>query len=196
MKPAMPAVTHRRAILRFASILVAGMLLAGLYPALAVAGGGPAAGGRGGTEYSTFEYTTFDGKPLELDVYRPNNTDQSAPAVIFVHGGGFRSGNKTQGRKFAVEASSRGLVGISIDYRLTETPGHPGEVDDVLAAVAWVRENAESLGVDPARIALYGTSAGGTLASLAGVMPAGPLDGGERVVAVVSFSGVKDFTTL
>jgi acetyl esterase len=172
-------------------LLIVGAVVSSVHPGVTAAHAASA-----DREVKGIEYSTFDGEPLLLDVYRPDDVGDAVPAVIFVHGGGFRTGDRNWMRRAALDASARGWVGISIDYRLTETPGHPGEVEDVRAAVAWVRANADTLGVDPTRLALYGTSAGGTLASLAGVMTVGPLDAGERVVGVVSFSGVMDFTTL
>jgi acetyl esterase len=192
MSRILPGVARRLVGAQATGLLIVGaVLLSTVVPDVAAARASPV-----GPAMPGIEYAAFDGEPLLLDVYTPDGIGEAVPAVIFVHGGGFREGNRRMMRRAALDATRRGWVGISIDYRLTETPGHPGEVSDVRAAVAWARAHADTLGVDPDRIALYGTSAGGTLASLAGVMPTGPLDQGERVKGVVSFSGVMDLVNL
>lgn len=125
-------------------------------------------------------------KTLLLDLYTPNSdTETSRPAFLWVHGGGFKTGNKSSGRSIATEFARRGYVAASIGYRL-RPPGTPnsssnqeliqefatgGEPDqirdariDVQAAVRWVRANAATLGVDPTRVIVGGASAGGVTA--------------------------------
>jgi dienelactone hydrolase len=98
--------------------------------------------------------------------------------------------------RFATQLQSLGWVAFASDYRLDVPAGHPAEVQDVLRAVSWVRENAARFHVDPTRIALFGASAGANLAALAAVLPTGPLTSGERVLGVVSLSGPMDLTAL
>ena len=121
-------------------------------------------------------YGTADGKPLLLDVYLPVTTGRGRSAVVLVHGGAWRGGDK---RDFAVEArrlAAAGLVAFSVNYRLDTMPAFPAQVDDVQAAVRWVRGHADDYGVDPARIGALGASAGGHLVAMLATLGQGPLD--------------------
>jgi acetyl esterase/lipase len=112
---------------------------------------------------------------LTLDVYEPvTRTGDSRPAILWLHGGGFRPGNdKRQGyiEKLAREFAGRGFVGVSADYRVRERPDEDRDgtlrdaTEDARAALAWVRAQAATLNIDPARIAVIGGSAGGRLAA-------------------------------
>ena len=126
-----------------------------------------------------------------LDVYLP--TTPAPPggrgAVVLVHGGGWRSGSRAwwaaQGRRLA----ARGWVAFSVDYRLAPTHRFPAAIDDVRAAIRWVRTHADDYGVDPDRIALLGGSAGGNLALLAATT-------GSPVVGAAAWSPPTDLRTL
>ena len=118
---------------------------------------------------------TVEYKPGQsLLVYAPLGTNAGPrPAVIFIHGGGWHSWNPEQ---FALDARSyaaRGLVGISVGYRLTKPPATTvlDCVADVKSAVRWIRKHAGELGVDPARIVMLGDSAGGHLAAVTALLP-------------------------
>ncbi len=117
---------------------------------------------------------------LHLDVARPTGdaaTDR--PAIVWVHGGGFTAGDKSAGTGWIRALASRGYVAVSIDYRLRPgyyfdfaNQGDPiaqgavlDAVNDAQAAVRWVRAHAAELGVDPGRVAIAGSSAGGVTAA-------------------------------
>jgi len=145
-------------------------------------------------------YGTVAGVRLLLDEYRPAGR-LPRPAVIFVHGGGFRAGDRgsfapaEQAFRSTGEAlATHGFATFSIDYRLAPRFPFPAAEQDVLAAIRWVRRNARDLGVDSSRVGLFGASAGGNLAALAATAPAGALDRGERVRVAVSWSGPMDLT--
>ncbi len=122
---------------------------------------------------------------LRLDLYRPaGDTRTSRPALVWVHGGSFTSGSKTN--TVPVDAARHfarlGYVVVSIDYRLLAPPGcssNPSQAActtaaleakrDAQAAVRWLRANAATYGVDPTRIGIGGESAGGITATLVGV---------------------------
>lgn len=125
-----------------------------------------------------------------LDLYRPAAHGAPTGAVIFVHGGGWSSGSRTWYRAQGRKAAAHGWVAASIDYRLAPKHRFPAALDDVRAAVAWVRAHAPELGVDPNRIALVGGSAGGNLALLAGTT------GVPGVRGVVAWSPPTDLTAL
>ncbi len=145
-------------------------------------------------------YRRVDGERLLLDEYLPS-VHGRRPAVVFVHGGGFRSGSRDEiapGEQpvapLALRLMRRGFAVFAIDYRLAPRFRFPAAADDVLAAVRFVRAHAPRLRVDPRRIALFGASAGGNLAVLAALRSRGSLDRGSRVRAAVSWSGPMDLT--
>ena len=139
---------------------------------------------------------------LRLDVYRPADAaldGRPRPAVVQVHGGGWIAGSRLeQGIPLLNHMAANGWIGFNIDYRLSPRATLPDHVIDVKRAIAWVREHAEELGVDPGRICLTGGSAGGHLAALAALtagdrsLQPGFEDADTSVAAAVPFYGVYD----
>jgi len=135
-------------------------------------------------------YATADREPLLLDAYLPSESRrQGRPAVILIHGGGWRAGDKSAMRDEAQRLASLGWVAFSVDYRLRTPAAFPAEIEDVQAAVVWARTHAVEYDVDRARIAALGASAGGHLAAMLATLGQGPLDTTSRVRAAVSWSG-------
>jgi len=139
-------------------------------------------------------WRTISGETLTLDLYLPDGDAGSRPAVLLVHGGGWRGGDRSDVALEAGAIAERGGVAISIDYRLAPAHPYPAAVDDVIAALRWLRDDAQvrRYGIDASRIAVGGVSAGGQLAAMAGTLGRGS----ERVAAVVTWSGVFDFGAL
>jgi acetyl esterase/lipase len=105
-----------------------------------------------------------DGDPaVPIRIYRPEQL--SAPAGLYhVHGGGFIAGDLETEHAFNVEmARELGIVVVSVDYRLAPETPFPGGLEDVYAGLVWTAAHADELGIDPQRIAIQGTSAGGGL---------------------------------
>ncbi len=102
-------------------------------------------------------------------VYHPKNVSAAVPALLWIHGGGYVIGNADQADlQLKSIVSTIGCAAVSVDYRLAPETPHPGPVEDCYAALKWLHTNASDLGVDAARIAIGGDSAGGGLtASLA-----------------------------
>jgi acetyl esterase/lipase len=88
------------------------------------------------------------------------------------------------------------MAAFSIQYRRDATDVFRDQVEDARAAVRWIRANAGAYGVDPARIGAFGSSAGGNLALLLGLLGEGPLDAGDRVAAVAAWSAPTDLLEL
>ncbi len=138
----------------------------------------------------------------KLDIYLPEEGNKPYPVIVGIHGGAFWSGDK-QGESFIYKNGlQRGYAVVCINYRLSQEAKFPAQIHDVKAAIRWVRANADVYGFDPERIAVWGTSAGGYLAALAGT--SGDVDGLEdksmgypdqrsRVQAVVDWYGPTDF---
>jgi acetyl esterase/lipase len=91
------------------------------------------------------------------------------PVVVFIHGGGWRNGSRDRGRReLAPLVSTGNYAGVSIGYRLTDEAQWPSQMHDCKAAIRWIRAHAPAYGFDPARIGVFGTSAGGHLVSVLG----------------------------
>ena len=156
----------------------------------------PAASAQSGVQVMrSLVYGEDRGQRLKLDAYVPETAGTERPAVVFVHGGGWFRGGKSLFRNEATQIAQMGWVTFSIDYDL-DPPRWPAELNDVMMAVKWVRDNAARFGVDPTSIGLVGSSAGGNLAALAGVWGEGSNTTGSRVRVVVSWSGPMDLTEL
>jgi acetyl esterase/lipase len=107
-----------------------------------------------------------------LDCYRPVDRHGPAPTLVHVHGGSWMHGRKErQAKPLTWRLAAQGWVVVSINYRLSPAARMPAHVEDVKAAVRWVRDHAEELGADPGFIVLTGGSAGGHLAALAALDP-------------------------
>ena len=121
-------------------------------------------------------YATHDGVALQGDLYLPKAAGP-APALIAVHGGGWQQGARSTFQHWGPYLAARGYALFSISYRFARkgTKAFPEAVRDVLAAIQYLRGNAAALGIDGARIGLFGASAGahlGALAALGGRAPA------------------------
>jgi acetyl esterase/lipase len=121
----------------------------------------------GVTIHSGIAYASHDGVELAGDLYLPKEA-KSAPALIAVHGGGWVQGARDAFKIWGPYLAARGYAVFSISYRLAvKTKTFPEAVQDVLAAVQFVRGKAGAFGIDPARIGIIGASAGAHLAALA-----------------------------
>ncbi len=148
-------------------------------------------------------YGVAQGEPLLLDVVRLPAAGLR-PAIIFVHGGGWRGGDKSDFRALAEGFAQRGYVCFVVNYRLVNATDHhfPAQLDDVQHAVRWIRANAARYGVDPNRIGAMGASAGGHLVALLGTaetrdqQPPELAQYSSRVQCVVDMYGPTDLTAL
>jgi acetyl esterase len=141
-------------------------------------------------------FRTVGGEKLALDVYQPAKKGKDRPAVVIIHGGGWTQGDKSWFAQQGNQLAERGFVAFSVNYRLAPAHPYPAAVEDVEAAVEWVRKNAKKYGVDPKRIGALGGSAGGHLTGLLATDGDGSLTKGHRVATAVSWSGPMDFVTL
>ncbi len=118
--------------------------------------------------YTTLKKTKYGKRDLHLDIFRPEKEGEY-PSIILVHGGGWRSGNKSLLVPMAQMIAKRGFVAIAVEYQMALEAPYPAAVHNIKSAIRWMRANAEKYNIDPERIAISGTSAGGHLASLVGL---------------------------
>lgn len=175
--------------------------LAGKYPFIHIASAEVPAG----VEHVAGQtYVQYGTRCLKLDLYLPAaRAARPVPVVLIVHGGGWGAGFRSEFAPMAVRLAQRGYAAVTVSYRLSGEARYPAAIHDVRAAVRWVREHAGQFHIDPQRIALAGGSAGGQIASLAGVT--GQLDRfdpgaagssvSSAVQAIVSIDGLSDFTS-
>jgi acetyl esterase/lipase len=142
------------------------------------------------------EYAKPEGRPLLLDLYLPKEASaELLPAVIWVHGGGWKNGSKKNCK--ASWLAAEGFAVASINYRLTDAGVWPAQIDDCYAAVRWLRRNAGPHGIDPSAIGAWGSSAGGHLVALMATRPyPGKEQVSSRVQAVCDWFGPADLLTM
>lgn len=153
------------------------------------------------------EYSNPDGQHLQLNIARPKEGDGLRPAVLCIHGGGFRAGKRERWDGLCQKLAADGYVAATVTYRLAPKYQFPAAVYDVKAAVRWLRAKAAIYQIDPDRIGVVGDSAGGHLAQFLGVTGDLPdFEGIEElgdavdslestsVTCVVNYYGPSDFT--
>lgn len=114
-------------------------------------------------------YCSIGERKLLLDAFYPKEkTKTKRTAIIIIHGGGWRSGNRTQHYPLAQHLADLGYVCFTPEYRLSTEALYPAAVNDVKASVRWVKENAKKYDIDTNQITIMGFSAGGQLAALTG----------------------------
>lgn len=156
---------------------------------------------------SDIPYAGTENPRQRLDLLLPENPrGGKLPVVVFIHGGGWQAGDKTGGRRQVADLVASGeFAGVSVGYRLTDQARFPEQIFDCKAAIRWIRANAEKYSLDPDKIAVWGSSAGGHLVSLLGTSgDVKDLEGNlgktegifSRVSCVVNFYGPSELLTM
>lgn len=147
------------------------------------------------------EYAKVDRQSLKLDLFLPKTSKTKPPLLVWIHGGGWTKGSKTQFNPAFLRLTAEGFATASIDYRLTGLNSHPKQIHDCKGAVRWLRANADKYGYDAKRIAVGGGSAGGHLALLLGLSGGvkelegtvgGNLDQSSKIHAIVDLFGPSE----
>ncbi len=149
-------------------------------------------------------YASRDNHKLRLDIFSPKPvSNKPLPFVMIMHGGGWRSGDKSMEWPTAIHLAKNGYIAANVEYRLSTEAKYPAAIHDLKEAIRWIRKNAKKLNIDPNKIAVSGCSAGGELAAFLGTTGGlKQFEGlGENknissaVQAVIDVDGVVDFTT-
>ena len=144
-------------------------------------------------------YNSLDSRELHLDAYYKKGK-KPQPAVILIHGGGWKSGNKSQMKIFAQEIASKGYSCFSIEYRLSPEAQYPAAIFDVKNAIKYIKANAKKFNVNPDKVAVLGCSSGGQMAALIGTTnnnlefesPSG-INENASVQAIIDLDGILAF---
>ncbi|SCY92944.1 Acetyl esterase/lipase [Flavobacterium anhuiense] len=145
-------------------------------------------------------YNQEQDRVLHLDAF-VNTKKKKNPAVIMIHGGGWRSGNKNQMQFIGKGIAAKGYSCFSIEYRLSLEAKYPTGVVDVKNAIKFIKDNAAKFNVDPNKIAVLGCSSGGQMAALIGATNTNPLfedknfksRSSSKVHAIIDVDGVLAF---
>ena len=183
----------------------------GLIVCLGIAGAAPAAEPpRSGQEPAlngmkvlrNLEYVQGGHERQKLDLYLPEKAEGVLPVIVWIHGGGWKAGNKDHCP--AVSFVAKGYAVASINYRLSQHAKFPAKIEDCKAAIRWLRAHAKDYQFDVEHIGVWGASAGGHLVALLGTTGAdkdlegkeGNLEQSSKVQAVVDWFGPTDFQKL
>jgi acetyl esterase/lipase len=146
------------------------------------------------------EFSNPDNQHLQVNLAQPKG-DGPFPAIVCIHGGGFRAGKRESYDKLCLTLAQRGYVAITVTYRLAPAYPFPAAVIDCKTAVRWLRANAAKYHVDPKRIGTTGGSAGGHLVQFLGVTEGvkefegdGFNDQSSAVNCVVNYYGPSDLS--
>ena len=111
-------------------------------------------------------FARYGDRELQLDLYRPKERGRPLPAILCLHGGGWYKGDRSSMTNLAQALAGHGFVALSVSYRLSGEAKFPAAMQDVKAAVRWLRSRADHYGVQSDQIGVVGMSAGGHLAAL------------------------------
>lgn len=158
-------------------------------------------------------YSVANNTELKLDLYLPKNRSVPKPTLILFHGGGWVDGQKERNVLFLLPYLSLGWTAVNVEYRMARNSPAPAAVEDCRCALRWITYHAKEYNLDPSKFVLTGTSAGGHLALITGMLPAHsvfdrqcPTDASTRwkegtepalkVAAIVNWFGITDVAEL
>ncbi len=153
--------------------------------------------------YSQVPTRGYQNTALKMDILQPESSTKKLPAIVYVPGGGFINANRALGLQERMYFAGQGYVVASITYRVAPTAQFPAALEDVKAAIRYLRANADKFGIDKNRIGIIGGSAGGYLSSFAAVTndtrefdKGDNLDEDSSVKCAVDLYGIADVTNI
>jgi acetyl esterase/lipase len=167
-------------------------------------------------DYDIFPNVTYakaNNIELKLDLYLPKNRTNPTPTLILFHGGGWVDGQKERNVLYLLPYLAMGWSAINVEYRMGHQSPAPAAVEDARCALRWITNHAREYSLDASKFVLTGTSAGGHLSLITGMLPANSVfdrqcvvDGGARwntstvpevkVAAIVNWFGIGDVSDL
>ncbi|MEB2781073.1 pectinesterase family protein [Algoriphagus sp. C2-6-M1] len=144
-------------------------------------------------------YKELGRRKLKVDVFSPKRTESLRPAIVMIHGGGWKSGDKELQIPMAIALAEKGFVTAVVEYRLSPEAQYPAAIHDVKEAIRWLKIHAKEIGIDTARIAISGSSAGGQIAALVGLTSTHEYEGetelktSSKVQAIIDMDGIVAF---
>ena len=169
-----------------------------------------------GGDYDIFPNVTYakaNNIELKLDLYLPKNRTSPTPTLILFHGGGWVDGQKERNVLYLLPYLAMGWSAVNVEYRTGHQSPAPAAVEDTRCALRWITNHARQYSLDSSKFVLTGTSAGGHLSLITGMLPANSVfdrqctvEGGERwntsavpemkVAAIVNWFGIGDVADL
>ncbi|MDN5210857.1 alpha/beta hydrolase [Fulvivirgaceae bacterium BMA12] len=153
-------------------------------------------------EIKNIEYKNIDSLSLQLDIYKRKNLSEPAPVMMFIHGGAWRTGKRSDYLPYLIDYAKKGFITVTVSYRLVKQAVFPAAVQDVNCAVKWIKTHGAAYGIDTEKIVLIGGSAGGHLAMMIGYggdealfNQACTFEGDSKVSAVINLYGPTDLAT-
>ncbi len=144
--------------------------------------------------YRDLAYVTNGHERQKLDLYVPEKSDGPVPIIVWIHGGAWMSGDKNGCPPLGGGYTQRGYAAASLDYRLSGDTIFPAQIEDCKAALRWLRAHAKEYNLDPTRIGVWGSSAGGHLVALLGTTgDTREFDVGENLDQSSAVQAVSDF---
>ncbi|MCE9600505.1 MAG: alpha/beta hydrolase [Spirochaetia bacterium] len=144
-------------------------------------------------------YRVVNGQRINLDVFRPRPEGPPMPALVYIHGGGWMTGDKERAVLHVTPFLANGWVAFNVEYRLGNVARAPAGAEDCICALKWIFKNAATYRADMNRVVLMGHSAGGHLALLSAFAPEiGKACPGDmpKVRAIVNWYGISDVADL
>jgi len=147
------------------------------------------------------EYVSYGERKLKLDIFYAQKSYVTKPIIILIHGGGWKTGNKSLTFPLAMKLAEKNYITISVEYRLSPEAIFPAAIIDVNNAIKWAIKNSEKYGIDTSKIIMLGYSAGGQIASLVGFSnnirdfedEENYTDITKRIHAIINVDGLVDF---
>ena len=150
-------------------------------------------------EHKDLVYKTIDSTSLKLDIYHPKALKKEAPLIIFIHGGAWEKGKKSNVLHYLISYAQKGYITATIQYRLSGVAKYPAQLLDVSDAVQWLKSHAKEYNINVQKIAIAGGSAGAHLAmQYAYTNSSNSVDDNgipTNVQAVINIYGPSDLTT-
>ena len=143
-------------------------------------------------------FKNIDGIKLGLDVYQPSKDDTPNPLIVITHGGAWEAGDKSLYRSYGIDFAALGYTVASVNYRLSGQAPFPAAIEDIRDSIVYLRKNATKFNIDPKRLVIFGSSAGGHLSAFTGLAANTPgasyLSGidAKTIKGIISIYGAHD----